>query len=289
MIGERILTSGERIPVPASTPRIRALALGRRLVLPARHSSLGPLVGAVGGIALLAGLWSLIYLLGWFPRVLFPSVGQILTAGHTMWQEGLLGPDIAASVRRALVGFGIGTAAGIGLALITATTRPGRLVLQPVLRVLAPIPTIGLVPLFILWFGIGETSKYLVVALGVCVPVWINSHAGLASTPIDYLRVSECLGASRLQTLWRVIVPEALPDIVAGTRVGAAMAFVVIVVAELTGTTDGLGYRISQAQLFSQADRLIFCLIILGLLGATWDQVIAHSTRRYIRWAAEEG
>ena len=262
----------------------------RRLPLPGGglRSGLGRLGGALVGIALVVGAWSLVYVAGWFPRDLFPSVPDILRAGSQLWQQGLLLPDLLDSLRRALFGFAIGAAAGLAVALVTATTRPGQLIVQPVLRVLAPVPTIGVVPLAILWFGIGETSKEIVVALGVFVPVWINSHAGLATTPVDYLQVSRCLGAGRMLTLRRVVLPEALPDIVAGMRVGAAMSFVVIVVAEMTGTTSGLGYRISQAQLFSQADRLIFCLAILGILGAICDQVIALSARRFISWASEE-
>lgn len=244
--------------------------------------------GAVLGLGLLIGIWSLIYTAGWFPKDLFPSVPTIIRGGRELWSDGLLRADILASVRRAVIGFALGTSIGILLALITAMTRAGRLIVQPVLRLLVPIPTIGLIPLAILWFGIGETSKVLVVALGVFVPVWINSHAGLCTTPVDYLQVSRCLGASRMLTLRKVVLPEALPDIVAGMRVGGAMAFVVIVVAEMSGTTSGLGYEISQAQLFSQADRLIFCLAVLGLIGAICDQLISLSTRRLISWASEE-
>ncbi len=275
------------------TPQVRAgvtagkLPLrGLRVIFRPAWASLG---GAVLGLALFVGLWSLIYATRWFPQNLFPSVPTIISAGRQMWNEGLLGSDILASLRRALVGFLLGTTVGVSVALLTATTRIGRQIVQPVLRLLAPIPTIGLVPLAILWFGIGETSKDLVVALGVFVPVWIASHTGLAATPVDYLQVSDCLGASRMLTLRKVVLPEALPDVVAGMRVGGAMAFVVIVVAEMTGTTNGLGYRISQSQLFSQADRLIFDLMVLGLLGAIWDQIIAISTRRFVSWASEEG
>ncbi|HEY8914185.1 ABC transporter permease [Lacisediminihabitans sp.] len=244
--------------------------------------------GAILGIALLMAVWSVLYAARLFPDNLFPSVPAVWRAGVQMWQEGVLSPDITASIREAAVGFVIGTVLGIALALATATTRAGRFILQPVLRLLAPIPTIGLIPLAILWFGIGDTSKYVVVALGVFVPVWINAHAGLASTPSDYLQVSGCLGSSRWLTLRRVILPEALPDIVAGMRVGCATAFVVIVVAEMTGTTNGLGYRISQAQLFSQADRLIFLLAVLGVVGAICDQLIVNVARPFTAWASEE-
>ena len=251
-------------------------------------SSAGALGWAIAGLGIAAAAWTLIVSTGQFPRGLFPSVPEILAAGRTLWQDGLLAADVAASLRRAAIGFVAGGLAGIAAAMVTANTRVGRNLLQPVLRLLAPIPTIGLVPLAILWFGLGESSKTLVIALGVFVPVWINSHAGLASTPLDYLRAARCLGAGRVQTLTRIVLPEAAPDIVAGLRVGAAMAFVLIVVAEMTGTTAGLGYRIYQAQLFSQADRLIFCLIILGIVGALCDLAIVKLTHRTIGWASEE-
>ncbi|MBB5918196.1 NitT/TauT family transport system permease protein/sulfonate transport system permease protein [Nocardia transvalensis] len=244
--------------------------------------------GTLAGLALAALVWTLIVATGHFPAQLFPSVPKIAAAGHTLWSDGLLIPDITASLRRALLGFAAGSAAGVAAAILTSSTAAGRRLLQPVLRLLSPVPTIGLVPLAILWFGLGENSKTLVIALGVFVPVWINSHAGFASTPADFLRAARCLGAGRAQTLARVVVPEALPDVAAGLRVGAAMAFVLIVVAEMTGTTAGIGYRIYQAQLFSQADRLIFCLIVLGIIGAACDLAIATITAPITRWAREE-
>ncbi|OMC37939.1 ABC transporter permease [Mycobacterium sp. GA-1841] len=261
----------------ATPPRLRS-ALAR----------LGVLGWTLAGLGIAAAAWSAMVATGRFPRQLFPSVPEILAAGHTLWAEGLLADDIVASLRRAAVGFAIGAAVGIVVAVLTATTAAGRNLLQPVLRVFSPIPTIGLVPLAILWFGLGENSKTLVIALGVFVPVWINSHSGLASTPIDYLKAARCLGATRVQTLTKVVLPEAAPDIASGLRVGAAMAFVLIVVAEMTGTTAGIGYRISQAQLFSQADRLIFCLIVLGVIGAVCDLLVASATSPFTRWAHEE-
>ncbi|MGV0746221.1 ABC transporter permease [Mycolicibacterium sp. XJ870] len=272
-------TVGSRSPAPAIQPPRRTFG---------RPKWLRPLGWTVAGLVLASAVWSVVVASGRFPRELFPSVPEILAAGHTLWTEGLLVDDISASLRRAAVGFMIGAIAGIVVAVITATTTAGRNLLQPVLRVFSPIPTIGLVPLAILWFGLGENSKTLVIALGVFVPVWINSHGGLASTPIDYLKAARCLGAGRWQTLRKVVLPEAGPDIASGLRVGAAMAFVLIVVAEMTGTTSGIGYRIYQAQLFSQADRLIFCLIILGIVGAICDLLVNSITSPFTRWAKEE-
>ncbi len=252
------------------------------------HGQLRAPVAALAGVGLLIGVWSALYAARLFPPVLFPSVPAIGRAGAAMWADGTLQADVLASMGRAVKGFAIGGVAGILVGTFTACTRIGQLILQPVLRLFAPIPTIALIPLAILWLGLGEASKLFMVALGVFVPVWINTHSGVSTTPRDYLQVTRCVGASRWQRLSRVILPEALPDIVIGLRVGTATAFVLIVVAELTGTTAGLGYRISQAQLFSQADRLLFCLVVLGILGAACDQFVARVSDPWTRWARAE-
>ncbi|MGM7644894.1 ABC transporter permease [Nocardia sp. JW2] len=246
------------------------------------------LVWTVAGLGLAASAWTLVAASGQFPAELFPALPEIWRAGYGLWLDGVLTEDIVASSRRAATGFVLGALAGIAAAVLTANTATGRRLLQPVLRLLAPVPTIGLVPLAILWFGLGEDSKALVIALGVFVPVWINSHTGLSSTPHDYLQAARCLGASRRQTLLRIVLPEAAPDIVSGLRVGAAMSFVLIVVAEMTGTTAGIGYRIYQSQMFSQADRVIACLIVLGIIGAACDLAIASVTAPLTKWSEKE-
>jgi len=259
-------------------------AAARRLV----HTSFGRAGTTALGLGLAVAVWSIVAATEVFPRALFPTVADIARAGWSLWESGDLGSDVLHSLQRAVAGFLLGSVIGFGLAVLTSATSVGRRLLQPVLRLFAPIPTIGLVPLAILWFGLGESSKVTVVALGVFVPVWISSHAGLSSTPEDFLKAARCLGANRWLTLFRIVIPESVPDVVAGLRVGAAMAFVVIVVAEMTGTTNGLGFRIYQAQLFSQADQLIFCLVVLGVLGAVSDQLIARFTAPLIAWSVEE-
>lgn len=269
---------------PAVAAAARVKVAGARALGP----TTGKVTGALLGVVAVLVVWSVVAATGVFPSQLFPSVPQVAHAGWGLLSSGDLLPDVGTSLLRAMTGFLVGAIAGFALAVATSATGTGRLLLQPVLRLLAPIPTIGLVPLAILWFGIGEASKDVVIALGVFVPVWINSHAGLASTPADFLQASRCIGAGRRQTLLRVVIPEAAPDVVAGLRVGNAMAFVLVVVAEMTGTTHGLGYRIYQAQLFSQADQLLFCLVVLGLLGALSDRLITRLTAPVTRWSEQE-
>ncbi|MEV6213487.1 ABC transporter permease [Nocardia sp. NPDC051833] len=270
-------------PISAAPTRQRTYRTLRGLGAP-----LARVLTAGIGIVAVAALWTAVHAAGIFPDILFPGLGDIAAAGAAMWRDGSLRADTLASLDRVIRGFAVGVLVAIPVGALTATTRAGRLIVQPVLRLFAPVPTVALVPLAILWFGLGEGSKQFVIALGVFVPVWINTHSGLSATPADFLKVARCAGASRWRTLVRVVLPEAFPDIVTGLRVGTATAFVLIVVAEMAGTTVGLGYRIAQAQLFSQVDRMIFCLLVLGVLGVLCDQVVARAAAPFIGWDQEE-
>jgi NitT/TauT family transport system permease protein/sulfonate transport system permease protein len=265
-----------------TAPAPRPPAAARRHLL-----RLGRFALAAASVAAMLGIWALIVRAGWFSRAVLPSPWQVGEAGWDMAREGTLASDTLASLRRAAIGFAIGSAAAICVGCLTGRSRVARVMLEPTLRLLSPVPTIALVPLAVLWFGLGEGSKVFLVALGVFFPVWIATHNGISSTPSDYLKVSRCLGAGRLETLARVIVPEALPDIVAGLRVGVAISFILIVAAEMSGTTVGLGYRLQEAATFSQPDRLLFCLGMLGLLGACCDRLLAIGSRRFISWSTE--
>lgn len=262
---------------PAAGPSARSRHLLR----------LGKLVLGAASVAAMIGVWALIVRAGWFSRAVLPSPLEVGEAGWEMAKEGTLASDTLASLRRAAIGFAIGSLAAIAVGCLTGRSRVARIMLEPTLRLLSPVPTIALVPLAVLWFGLGEGSKVFLVALGVFFPVWIATHNGIATTPADYLKVGRCLGAGRMEMLFRVILPEALPDIVAGLRVGIAISFILIVAAEMSGTTVGLGYRLQEAATFSQPDRLIFCLGMLGLLGALCDRALALGSRRFVSWSTD--
>lgn len=240
-------------------------------------------------LSLFVAVWQLVVVAEFFPAILLPSPNQVLTAGTELSKDGTLLADILASLRRATLGFGIGSGIAIALGAFTGRSRFASGLLEPMLRFLAPVPAIAIVPLAILWFGVGESSKLFLVSFGVFFPVWISTHGGIASTPEDYLRVCACLGASRWQRLSAVVLPQAIPDIVAGLRVGGAVSFIMIVASEMTGTDVGLGFRLEQAAMFSQSDRLILCLLLLGALGALVDQAIYRLTEPFTRWSKVAG
>lgn len=239
------------------------------------------LVGVVAG-------WDVLVRAEVFSPSLLPSPGEVAHAASQMYAEGTLLDDATASFRRALSGFLVGSALAIVVGTLTGRSRTARVLLEPTIQVIRPIPAIALVPLAILWFGIGEESKLFLTSLGVFFPVWVNTHAGISSTRDDYLRVAACLGAPRHQVFTSVVLPAALPFILTGLRQGIAMSLILIVASEQAGVTEGLGFRLDQARLFSQPDRLFACLVALGVVGALADQLFHRGTRRLVRWSKDQ-
>lgn len=221
------------------------------------------------------------------PRLL-PAPGDVLAAAGQMYTERTLIADAAASFRRAVQGFAVGSGLGVMIGMLTGRGRIARGILEPLIQLVRPIPAIALVPLAILWFGIGEESKLFLTSLGVFFPVWVNTHAGISATRQDFLRVAASVGASRSLTFAHVVLPGAWPHILTGLRQGIATSLILIVAAEQSGVTEGLGFRLDQARLFSQPDRLFVCLGALGIIGALADLVFNLATRHTVRWARQQ-
>lgn len=215
---------------------------------------------------------------------LFPSPLDVAAAAVDLAQAGVLLGDLAVSLGRASVGFAIGASLGVVVGLLTARTHLFHVMLNPLFTILRPIPAIALVPVAIVWFGIGDASKYFVIAYTVFLAVWLNTHHGMEHVPNLYIRAARSLGASRLREFVMVVVPASAPHIVAGLRFGAALAFLSLVAAELTGASAGIGYRLQEAREYILMDRMFVGLIELGLLGAFVDTVFVWLSRRLIHW-----
>ena len=252
----------------------------------ARRVAVGALP-VVSLIVVVAG-WDAAVRYGLFSDRLLPSPAAVVRAASQMYSDGTLLTDATASFRRALQGFVVGSVIAVVVGTLTGRSRIARGLLEPIIQIVRPIPAIALVPLAILWFGIGEESKLFLTSLGVFFPVWVNTHAGIAATRDDYLRVAASLGAPKLLTFTNVVLPGALPSILTGLRQGIATSLILIVASEQSGVTEGLGFRLDQARLFSQPDRLFVCLAALGIVGALADQLFHQATRRTVRWAKEQ-
>ena len=229
-------------------------------------------------------VWWLVATSGLISQELFPTPHAVFIAALELYDDGILFSDLAVSLGRAAVGFLIGASLGILVGLLTARTRLFAYALGPFLNLLRPIPAIALVPVAIVWFGIGEGSKYFVIAYTVFLAVWLNTHHGTAHVALTYIRAARSLGARRTREFFEVIIPAAAPHIVVGLRLGAALAFLSLVAAELSGASAGIGFRLQDARDYVRTDRMFVGLIELGILGALLDQFFVVVGNRLVHW-----
>jgi ABC-type nitrate/sulfonate/bicarbonate transport system permease component len=239
---------------------------------------------ALLSIAGVIALWALVTASGAVNTDLFPTPRMVWTAVIDLYQDGVLFTDLAVSLRRAATGFAIGASLGVVVGLLTARIAVLGQTFHPILNILRPIPAIALVPVAIVWFGIGEPSKYFVIAYTVFLGVWLNTDHGATHIAQTYIRASRSLGAGTRREFFEVILPATAPHIVSGLRLGAALAFLSLVAAELTGASAGIGYRIQEARQFIRTDRMFVGLIELGVLGALLDFCFLRVSRRLVHW-----
>ena len=253
-----------------------------------REPHLIRMLGRAGRVpAALAGavlIWWVLSALPGVNPVFLPDPPTVARAFVELWQDGTLLGDLRVSLGRAAIGFAIGSILGVLVGLLTSRTRLIGHAVTPMLMLLRPIPAIALVPLAIVWFGIGEGSKHFVIAYTVFLAVWLSTHHGASSVAGTYIRASRSLGAGHLREFFEVVVPAAAPHIVAGLRMGAALAFLSLVAAELTGASSGIGFRIQEARQFMQTDVMFVNLILLGVLGAALDAAFVAASRRLVHW-----
>ena len=229
-------------------------------------------------------VWQAAHSFGFTNRNLFPGPIDVAQAAVKLYQDGVLIKDLTTSVSRAAIGFGMGASLGILAGIFTARVSLIRLVLYPFFNILRPIPAIALVPIAIVWFGIGEESKHFVIAYTVFLAVWLATHHGMEHVPETYIRASRSLGAPWYREFFEVVVPAAAPHIVAGLRFGAALSFLSLVAAELTGASAGIGYRLEEARQYFMVDRMFVGLIQLGVLGALLDSFFVYVGAKVVHW-----
>lgn len=237
-------------------------------------------------IAFVVAVWQFAHASGLTNKNLFPGPWDVAQASVKLFFDGVMMTDLRTSVSRAAVGFSLGASLGILAGILTARINVVRLAIYPFFNILRPIPAIALVPIAIVWFGIGEESKYFVIAYTVFLAVWLATHHGMEHVPETYIRASRSLGAPLRREFLEVVVPAAAPHIFAGLRFGAALAFLSLVAAELTGSSAGIGYRLEEARQYFQVDRMFVGLIQLGLLGAMLDAVFVYVGNRVVHWEA---
>jgi sulfonate transport system permease protein len=265
----------------ASAISLTRPAAARRRRLPVRVPRLARRV--VGPLAVL-GLWQLVCSLGVFTSVEVASPVAVFDAGRQLWDQGVLQSNLLISLLRVAEGLALGIAAGVVLAVICGLFWLGEDLLDPVIQAARAVPILGLVPLAIIWFGVGETPKVFLIALGCTFPVYINTYAAIRGVDMKLVEAGQTFGLSRWGLVQRVILPGALPGFLTGLRFALVGSWIVDVVAEEINAQSGLGYLINQAQTTNRTDIMFLCLGIYAILGLLTDVIVRVLERTLLRW-----
>lgn len=219
-----------------------------------------------------------------------PPVSAIFMGGIELAQRGLLLNHIAISLFRILTGFILGSIIAIPPGLIIGTNLTARQVLDPFIHFLRFIPALALTTLFLVWFGVGELSKILLVMYSTAFVVVMNTATGVVTTHRNKILAAQTLGASRWQIFWLVTVPAAVPSMYVGMRIALAGSFLVIVAVEMLAAESGLGYLIWTSKLYFRIDWMFVGIFLLGFFGLMadygWKLVGRHLLGRYVRESA---
>jgi sulfonate transport system permease protein len=260
---------------PGGRPRARA-----RAARPRDHGGVRRLLGPL----LLVALWQLASAVGLLsPRTLAPPTAVVST-GVDLLLAGDLHRHFLVSLRRALLGLGIGVTVGSVLAVTAAVFRVAEDLIDAPMQILRALPILALVPLAILWLGIGEEVKIALVALGTTFPIYLNTHAAIRGVDPRFAELARTVGVSRLELVRRVILPGALPGFFVGLRFAVQIAWLVLVVSEQINASSGVGFLMMQAREFYRTDVIVVGLVIYGVLGLSSDLFVRWLERSVLPW-----
>ena len=212
----------------------------------------------------------------------FPSPQDVVRAAITI--HSVLLQDILATVGRVLGGLSLGVALGIGLGLLMSYNKKIFFFCDPLIESMRPVPVIAMIPFFLLWFGIAETGKLLLVTTGVFTIMVVSTVEAVKNVPRIYIRAAATLGASRNQIFRTIVLPAIIPSLIGSLRVAAALSFTLVVAAEFMGAQSGLGFLIMDARRLFNPDIIMLGIVLFGLLSAILDTLIRKTTTYITRW-----
>lgn len=232
-------------------------------------------------------LWEVAVHLEWLdPRLVAPP-SLILVELWRLMQSGDLIAALAVSLSRAIAGFLIGAAIGITLGALMARVRAVEVIFDPLIELFRPVSPLALFPLFILWFGIGETSKIFIIAFACSFPIILNTYAGVRGIDPTFFKASRSLGASQWEIMHSIVLRGSMPHILTGLRLAWGISLIVIVAAEMIGAVRGIGYMVLESQQTFRIPRLFGSIVVIGLLGFLTDLGFRYLGRRMMPWYHE--
>ena len=217
--------------------------------------------------------------------VLIPTPGEVVSVTVAALRDGTLLRNLLTSLARVVQGFGIAAAAALTLGTLAALCAPLRLMLEPVIEFVRPIPPLAFLPMFLVWFGLGETSKVAFIAYTTFFPMFVGVVASVLRVEVMLLRAAASLGATRADLVRRVVLPAALPGIIVALRLGFGLALFVIVGAEFIGADAGLGNLIMDGRTFFNPPVIVMGALVLGFLGSLVNALLLTVERRVLHTA----
>ena len=267
---------GRDVFVPDNTRRPGAIAgLRRRL-----HWPLGVYTTPVTILV----VWEILGLAGVIPPLYAPAPTDIAATAIQLWRDGVLGPDLAISLQRAGLGLALGLSIGIVTGVLGGFLRRGEYLFNGVAQILNTIPLLAVLPLMIVWFGIDELTKVLLIAFGAGVPMYLNLFAAIRGVDQRLIEMARTTGAGRRRIVGWVLLPGALPGFLVGLRFSLAYSVLGLVAAETVNADSGLGFLVTQAQTYLQTNQVFVGLVIYSVLGLLADQIVRILERVLLRW-----
>jgi len=234
--------------------------------------------------AFLVAVWQLAAMWGLLSAQVLPAPIEVAKAGWHLARSGSLWTNIEISAWRATLGFVIGGGIGFVLGIMNGLSPVSETLTDSTLQMLRNIPHLALIPLVILWFGIGEEAKVFLVALGVFFPIYVNTQHGVRSVDPHLLEMGRAYGMSGAILFWQVVLPGALPSIFVGLRYGLGTMWLTLIVAETIAATSGIGYMAMNAREFMQVDVVVFSILIYAVLGKLADSIARLLERTALQW-----
>ena len=256
-----------------------------KFLVPARLSTSMLMLGP----ALLFFAWEIASRVGLLSPETLTSPSQALVVGYEMLTDGSLMPHLLASAARAYTGLLLGVFVGVLLALASGLTRTGEALIDGIVQIKRAVPTLALIPLAIIWLGIGESMKVFLIFTAVLVPVYINTHAALRGIDIGHVELAQTLGLSRAMFIRKVALPGALPGFFVGLRMAVSLCWTALVVLELINTQTGIGYLMNRARDWGQTDVIVVGILIYALLGLLSDTAVRSLEARVLSYRRSLG
>ncbi len=248
-----------------------------------KNKHIQPLIPWIVPIVLVI-TWQLLVQVGWLSTRVLPAPTGVLSAGIRLAMSGELFRHIGISAGRAIAGFLVGGSIGLVLGLLNGIFPVAEKLLDTSVQMIRNIPHLSLIPLVILWFGIGDEARLFLVALGVFFPLYINTFYGIRTVEPGLIEMGKVYGLNGTALLWQIIIPGALPSILVGVRYALGIMWITLIVAETIAADSGIGYMAMNAREFMQTDVVVLSILLYALLGKLADAAARLLEEKWLSW-----